>query len=118
MYEKSREKIEFLTTFLLVEPRGIEPLGKWRKDGVNTDAFIYRCQRRFQFGAFSFLLLKNNCKNHENVWQYLFGQGGYKFCAWWTHHPNRRFQRLSFPGFGDGMPMTRSYAASREYQLR
>ena len=41
MYEKSREKVEFLTTFLLVEPRGIEPLSESNLERTSPGAVCY-----------------------------------------------------------------------------
>lgn len=41
MYEKSREKVEFLATFLLVEPRGIEPLSESNLERTSPGAVCY-----------------------------------------------------------------------------
>ena len=41
MYEKCREKVELLTTFLLVEPRGIEPLSESNLERTSPGAVCY-----------------------------------------------------------------------------
>ena len=41
MYEKCREKVEFLATFLLVEPRGIEPLSESNLERTSPGAVCY-----------------------------------------------------------------------------
>jgi len=41
IYEKCREKVEFLTTFLLVEPRGIEPLSESNLERTSPGAVCY-----------------------------------------------------------------------------
>ena len=41
MYEKCREKVGFLTTFLLVEPRGIEPLSESNLERTSPGAVCY-----------------------------------------------------------------------------